>query len=49
MYVALRANLPPELIQKIQSAFESLKQENYFERQQLDYEKKFQLFMKSLS
>ena len=48
MYVALRSDLPAELIQKIQEAFTKLKQENYFEAQQLDYEKKFQLFIKSL-
>ena len=49
MYVALRSDLPPDTIQKIQNAFAKLKKENYFEKQQLDYENKFKLFIKSLS
>lgn len=48
MYVVLSTRLPRELIAKIQSTFENLKAENYFEQQQQEYEKKFQIFIKSL-
>lgn len=49
IYVALRADLPPELINRIQSTFKTLKNNNYFESQQLDYEKKFSVFIKTVS
>jgi hypothetical protein len=49
MYIALRPNLPPELIENIRNTFAALKRENYFEIKQRDYEKKFATFIKSLS
>ncbi len=49
MYIALRTNLPTEVIEKIRNTFEVLKSENYFEIKQHDYENKFAMFIKSLS
>lgn len=49
IYIALRKNLPNETIDKIRKTFMSLKQANYFEIQQRDYENKFATFIKSLS
>lgn len=49
MYIALRSNLPPEVLEKIRKTFLALKKENYFENKQRDYENKFATFIKSLS
>lgn len=49
IYVALNASLPPEIIEKIKATYEILKKENYFEEQQRNYEKKFTVFIKSMS
>ncbi len=49
IYVALRENLDPELITKIQRAYADLKRGNYFTAQQQEYEHKFTMFIKSLS
>lgn len=49
MYVALRARLAPEILAKLQNSFEELKRENYFIEQQKAYEKRFALFLKTLS
>ncbi len=49
MFVAIRAKLSPETIAKLQQAFAELKRENYFEKQQQAYEKRFALFLKTLS
>jgi len=49
MYIALRKSLPNDVIEKIRKTYVSLKQANYFEIQQRDYEKKFAVFIKSMS
>ncbi len=49
MYVALGTSLSPEIVQDIQQAFKKLKKEDYFVKQQRDYEKKFQMFIRALS
>lgn len=49
MYLALGPSLSKEDVAKIKSTFRNLKEENYFQKQQVDYEKKFALFIKSLS
>lgn len=49
MYVALGQHLPEDFVKDIKKAYELLKRENYFTQQQLDYEQKFDLFIKSLS
>lgn len=49
MYVVLGTSLPKELVTKIQDTFEKLKNDNYFDHQQRDYEEKFNVFLKSLS
>mgnify|MGYP000275843960 CR=1 FL=1 len=49
MYLALGPSVPSEVVKKLQTTFKELKRENYFEKQQLDYEHKFNIFIKSLS
>jgi len=49
IYVALSPGLDAETVAKIKLAFKQLKAKNYFEEQQHAYEKKFALFIKSLS
>lgn len=49
VYVALGQHMPEESVKKIKRAYELLKREDYFSHQQHDYEKKFELFIKTLS
>lgn len=49
LYVALRRSLPQEHIEQIRAAFERLREQDYFGKQQSNYEKKFSIFIKSLS
>lgn len=49
MYLALGPSLSKEDVAKIKATFEKLKRENFFQKQQIDYEKKFSVFIRSLS
>jgi hypothetical protein len=49
IYVVLGNSLPKEFIEKFKVTFERLKAKEYFSKQQLEYEKKFEVFLKSLS
>lgn len=49
MYVVLGKSLPNELIERIKSTFEQLKEKEYFAKQQIEYEEKFAVFIKTLS
>jgi ABC-type amino acid transport substrate-binding protein len=49
MYVALGPSLSAQQIAQIKAAFNQLREENYFSKQQREYEKKFALFIKTLS
>lgn len=49
MYVALGPGLPENIVTAIQDTFKKLKQSNYFEKKQKDYEQKFNIFIKSMA
>lgn len=49
MYVVLGKGLSSKLIAKIQATFDQLKANDYFAKQQLEYEQKFDVFIKTLS
>lgn len=49
MYVVLGKSLPSKLIENIRTTFKQLKEKEYFARQQLEYEEKFAVFIKTLS
>lgn len=49
MYLALKANIKKELQERINDSYNLLLDENYFSKQQINYENKFSLFLKTLS
>jgi len=49
MYVALGPSVPPEMVKKLQATFAGLKSERFFEIQQKDYERKFRIFIRSMT
>lgn len=49
MYLALGPSLSAETIAAIQNAYAQMQQQHYFENKQIEYEKKFSIFIDSMS